>query len=62
MNVVVMVDRSAGNNMVGDMWTNTYIFKGDTKLREVFEALHLNYGDNLTIHKNIRINIGQEME
>jgi len=25
MNIIVMEDTSAGNDSVGDMWTNTYV-------------------------------------
>ena len=58
MKVVVMVDRSNGNDSVGDMWTDTYIFNGDITLEQVFEKISVNYRHNKTIKNNIRLQVG----
>lgn len=37
MKVCAMVDRSAGNESVGNMWTETAVFDDDTTLLQVLE-------------------------
>ena len=50
MKYVILVDMSAGNESVGEMWQESYIFDGDKTLNQVMEEI-------LTrdIPKNIRI-------
>ena len=45
MKVCAMVDRSAGNESVGNMWTETAVFDDDTPLLKVLEwAEAVRYG------------------
>lgn len=40
MQMVIIVDRSNGNESVGDMWKDTYIFDSSATLAEVIERTH----------------------
>lgn len=52
MKIVIMVDKSAGNDTVGSMWTETHIFDPSVSLRDVLEKLK--YGNNLDIGYQIK--------
>ncbi len=61
MNIVVMEDKSAGNDSVGSMWTNTYVFKETDTLGMVFRSLgHVYEIENgESVNANIRLQIGE---
>jgi len=62
MNIVVMEDKSAGNDSVGSMWTETSIFKSTDTLEYVFKALghvyEIEHGK--AVNANIRLQIGEQ--
>jgi len=39
MKYVILVDMSAGNESVGEMWQESYIFDGETSLDDVMEKV-----------------------
>jgi hypothetical protein len=62
MKVIAMVDRSNGNETVGDMWTETKIFDSSDTLDSVYEWVakkvlicHMN-----NVKTNIKLSIAQE--
>jgi len=61
MNIIVMEDKSAGNDSVGDMWTNTYVFEETDTLEFVFKSLgHVYEIENgISVNANIRLQIGE---
>jgi len=50
--IIVIVDRSAGNESVGEMWKETKAFNDDAKLSEVIKWV-----DDLTAKGSQRTNI-----
>ncbi len=56
MKVVVIVDNSAGNESVGEMWKETKIFDSDNKIMDVIDWVA--FISNGNIHKkNIVITV-----
>ena len=39
MKYVILVDMSAGNESVGEMWQESHIFDGETSLHDVMERI-----------------------
>ena len=71
MKVIASYDVSAGNETVGDMWTETAIFDIDTPISKVLEwadicKLHDRYGNELSPYsrvltkRNVKLSIAQE--
>ena len=66
MKMVIMVDKSNGNESVGDMWTETHIFDSSATLKEVYDTITPDYqrfeSGHIEFMKNVRIQIGREKE
>ena len=69
MKIVIMADKSAGNESIGEMWTETHIVDDSTTLKEVVDLLSektrsgrvIEYnGIERSFLKNVRIQIGRE--
>jgi len=62
--IVIMVDRSAGNETVGEMWTETFIFDESKTLTEVIEKIDATHksldGKRSNFLHNVRLQIGKE--
>ena len=60
MNIVVMVDKLAGNESVGDRWTETYIFETTDTLLDVMEKIGCvrNIAESESIQQTVRLQIG----
>lgn len=61
MKIIIMADRSSGNDRVGNMWTDTYIFDKKATLEDVLNTVEPNLAFNDTICTNIRIQLAQEV-
>ena len=63
MKIVIMIDKSAGNESVGNMWTETLLFESDTTLGEIITAINPNIKDNGKDHffDTVRLQIAQEV-
>ena len=62
MKIVVLVDKSAGNESVGEMWIETFIFEGTATLQEVVNKIEPD--NDILKHThigNVRIQLGQEV-
>lgn len=56
-----MIDRSAGNDSVGNMWTDTYLYDPKTPIGQIFEDhFKFSYKNGETVGQTIRIQIGEE--
>ena len=64
MKVIIMKDCSAGNDSVGEMWTETYLFSETATLRQVLDKVGDTYNikKGMTLASNIRLNIAEEVE
>lgn len=63
MKIVAMIDRSAGNDSVGEMWTETKIFDSTATLDSVYEWVSRRISMCLDVSKittNIKLSIAQE--
>ena len=60
MKIVVMVDKADGNESVGEMWTETFIFDSSSTLKEVIDRIDPFDFDKIESLKNVRIQIAQE--
>ena len=63
MKVIAMVDRSAGNESVGEMWTETKIFDITEPIENIYAWLTKRLGMNNNVEKitaNIKLSIAQE--
>ena len=60
--VVIMVDQAAGNDSIGNMWTETYLFNEETTLKEVLDKLGYKYelSKGLNIKQNIKLQVVEE--
>jgi hypothetical protein len=64
MKITVMVNKSAGNAEVGDMWVETFIFDESATLKNVFDNIGI--GDHYqtkeeSCHNRITMNIAKMM-
>lgn len=63
MEYVILVDRSAGNESVGEMWTETKVFPETATLADVTdwvrERTHNNILDDKMFNSNVRITVSQ---
>ena len=57
--IVIMVDKSAGNEAVGHMWTETHIYDETITIREILNDLGYNDLEH-NIRETIRIQIGEQ--
>jgi hypothetical protein len=64
--IVAMIDRSAGNETVGDMWTETKVFPISASLNEIYEWASKRLGINSRlpvkieeIKANIKLSVAQ---
>ena len=57
--VIILVDRSAGNDSVGDMWTETHIFDKTDTLETVINKVYQSYEKPFKYgsKRNIRITV-----
>lgn len=60
MKIIVMADRSAGNDTVGEMWTDAYIFEKTATLEEVIKKVEPNVDFVDSIRTNITLQIARE--
>ena len=60
MKIVVMVDKSNGNDTVGDMWTETHVFDARTTLEAVIEQIDMWTETNIRRLGNVRLQIANE--
>jgi hypothetical protein len=64
MKITVMVNKSAGNSEVGDMWTETFIFDESATLKNVFDNIGLSeyfLKKEESCHNRITMNIAKMM-
>lgn len=62
MKIIIMVDKAAGNDTVGNVWTETHIFEPSVSLRDVLTKLNYetNLDDGYQIKETVRIQIAKE--
>ena len=63
MKIVAILDRSAGNDSVGDMWKETAVFDESVTAREILEwaSKRLNRGIKPEeFRANLRLSVAQE--
>ena len=53
---IVLLDRSAGNAEIGEMWTETKVFPSDATLSEVYEWVNARGGTSSNV-MNDHVNI-----
>ena len=57
--IVILVDKAAGNDSVGNIWTETHIYDETITIREILDDL--GYDDlEHNIRETIRIQIGEQ--
>ena len=66
MKVCAMIDRSAGNESVGDMWTETAVFEDTATLKDVIKWAGMIYDsiprDEIpNYRKNVKLAILQDL-
>jgi hypothetical protein len=61
--IVAMIDRSAGNDTIGDMWTETKIFNSSESLMRVYmwatKKKNPTLEDIMRVQANIKLAIAQ---
>ena len=58
MQIVAILDRSAGNELVGEMWIETAIFDENDTLKKVIEWMNR---DGVSLDKNVRLSVAREV-
>jgi hypothetical protein len=61
MKIIVMIDEANGNETIGHMWTETYIYDGKTPIEKIFED-HFTYrtDKSICVNRTIRLQVGEE--
>ena len=63
MKVVAMIDRSAGNESVGEMWTETKIFDSTDTIDSLYAWITpkvVPYGKPKDVRSNIKLSVAQD--
>lgn len=63
MKVVAMIERSAGNESVGEMWTETKVFDAEQTIAQIYQWVveqTSNTGRPESIRMNIKLSVAQE--
>ena len=64
MKIIVMIDKANGNESVGTMWTETFLFEETATLKDVLNAIAepLPFKQEPTVIKNnVRLQISREV-
>jgi hypothetical protein len=59
MKIIAMIDQSRGNEMVGEMWTETKSFDETSSLLDVYRWAVRRIGESNKIRSNVKLSIDQ---